>query len=217
MGSYGAVAEFFQDPGEAIESDDALARVTARGGIRIEIPRDLGVFAYENPGAHGDSSQHIALCLPADSSQMSCNSVLAELGPDEEALRPDDRESALVDLGVSALGGGCFQLDFCIRTEDPDFAHFLRQHVGCNIFEHASPVFGKLLEVQPHRVILTRLGRLEVFQAIGGEHTEGRTPEGPHTHLLPELLARNRTHPEAVPIAEGWVPCAFLYPEKAVI
>ena len=147
---------------------------------------------------------------------MSSNKVLTELGPDESALSDNDRDAVLFDLGVSAIGAGCIQLDFCVRINDPNLVGFCREHCGSGIFDHDSPVFPRLLESQPHRVVLTRLGRIEVYQAIGGEHTDDKTPEGPHTHLLPDLLSMNLTHPADVPIREGWVPCTFLYPDGPV-
>jgi hypothetical protein len=220
MGSYGAVAEFFQAPDEAIEpgSSSELNRTTPRGGIRIEPRDDMGVCAYEKSTSSGErTQQHIAFCLPADASRMSGARVLTDLGPDTAALREDDRDAVLFDLGVSSLGSGCFQLDFCARIADPGLIGFFRSHCGSDIFEHGSPVFPKLLEIQPHRVVLTRLGRIEVYQPIGGEHTDGKTPEGPHTHLLPDLLCQNRTHAAEVPIRDGWVPCAFLYPETPLL
>ena len=219
MGSYGAVAEFFQDAGEVTDSgsSDDLIRLTPRGGIRIELQEDIGICAYENTSSHGTARQHIALCLPEDSSGMSNNGVLTELGQDVSALSGDDRDALLFDLGVSSLGSGCFQLDFCVRTSDLDLVEFLREHCGSSIFDHGSPVFPRLLESQPQRVVITRLGRIEVYQAIGGEHTDDKTPEGPHTHLLPELLGLNLTHSADVPIKEGWVPCAFLYPKSPVL
>ena len=219
MGSYGAVAEFFQDAGEVIESDssDVLTRLTPRGGIRIELQENIGICAYENTSSHGTARQHIALCLPEESSRMSGNQVLTELEPDGEALDEAHRDAILFDLGVSSLGSGCYQLDFCVRTSDLDLVEFLCEHCGSSIFEHGSPVFPRLLESQPQRVVITRLGRIEVYQAIGGEHTDDKTPEGPHTHLLPELLGLNLTHSPDVPIKERWVPCAFLYPKSPVL
>lgn len=214
MGSYGAVAEFFQEFGEAIGSGhiDELFRVTPRGGIRIEPRNDLCVVTHEKKnGDHGHAQQHIVFCLPADESRMSGAKVLTELGHDSAALRDNDRDAVLFNLGVSSLGTGCNQLDFCIRTDDRELIEFLREHCGSDIFEHSSPVYSRLLLSQPHRVVITRLGRIEVYQAIGGEHTDGKTPDGPHTHLLPDLLSLNRTHPADLPIEDGWVPCAILY------
>lgn len=220
MGSYGAVAEFFQESGEATESGRSgdLIRITPRGGIRIERREDVAFCAFENTGHDGETTQqHIALCLPVESSRMSVNDVLTEIGPDTEAVKEDDRDAVLFDLGVSSIGSGCFQLDFCVRTDNPDLIGFCRQHCGSSIFEHRSPVFPRLLDAQPHRVVITRLGRIEVYQAIGREHTDNKTPEGPHTHLLPELLRLNRTHSANTPIKDGWAPCAFLYPDSPVL
>ena len=132
---------------------------------------------YGNTSSHGTTRQHIALCLPEESSRMSANEVLTEMGPDRAAINENDRDAILFDLGVSSMGSGCFQLEFCIRTGDSNLVDFLREHCGCSIFEHSSPVFPRLLESQPHRVVITRLGRIEVYQAIGGEHTDDKTPE----------------------------------------
>jgi hypothetical protein len=41
---------------------------------------------------------------------------------------------------------------------------------------------------------------------------DGTSPIGPHTHVLPKLMREERTHAATVPIPEGWVPCAHLYP-----
>ena len=220
MGSYGAVAEFFQEAGEAIDSGRStkLSCITPRGGIRIEPREDIGICAYEKSSANGDNTeQHIALCLPLEASRMSNAEVLTERGPDSTSLKGEDRDAVLFDLGVSAMGTGCFQLDFCVRTGDSGLIDFCREHCGSSIFEHGSPVLPRLLESQPHRVVITRLGRIEVYQVIGGEQTDGKTPEGPHTHLLPELLSLNRTHSASAPINAGWVPCAFLYPKTSVL
>ncbi|MDB5551648.1 MAG: hypothetical protein JWL86_1632, partial [Rhizobium sp.] len=50
----------------------------------------------------------------------------------------------------------------------------------------------------------------EVYQPI--PPPSGRSPEGPHTHVLPKLLKSNRTHPATEPVPMGWIPCAHLYP-----
>ena len=217
MGSYGAVAEFFHEPGEAIATDARLSCITPRGGIRLEPREDIEVCEYEkSSGGDPGKQKHIALCLPLHDSRMSGAAVLSERGRDESALKDEDRDDVLFDLGVSAIGRGCFQLDFCARTGDPDLIDLCRQYCGSSVFDHGSPVIPALLERQPHRVIITRLGRIEVYQAIGGETTAGKSPIGPHTHLLPELLRSDRTHAADTPIADGWVPCAFLYPQSTM-
>ena len=112
MGSYGAVAEFFQAAGESIATGNTnkLTRSTPRGGIRIEPREDIGICAYEKTSSHGSgTSQHIALCLPERSSSMSANKSLTELGADHAAIDDDNRDAILFDLGVSSLGSGCCQ------------------------------------------------------------------------------------------------------------
>ena len=69
---------------------------------------------------------------------------------------------------------------------------------------------GIILAANPHRVFLSRLGRVEVFQPI--PPPDGKSPEGPHTHVLPGLLRHRRTHAATEPIPDGLVPCAHVYP-----
>ncbi|MGC2223861.1 MAG: hypothetical protein WA624_16705 [Methylocella sp.] len=38
------------------------------------------------------------------------------------------------------------------------------------------------------------------------------SPTGPHTHVLPKLLAHGRTHAATEPLPDGWIPCAHCYP-----
>ena len=78
------------------------------------------------------------------------------------------------------------------------------------VFEPGNPAMGMILAANPHRVFISRLGRIEVYQPI--PPPSGKSPEGPHTHVLPRLLQSRRTHPATEPVPEGLVPCAHLYP-----
>src|SRR5262249_7478990 len=60
----------------------------------------------------------------------------------------------------------------------------------------------------------SNVGRVEVFQPI--PPPDGKSPEGPHTHVLPKLLAHGRTHPATEPLPSDWVPCAHCYPPHPV-
>ena len=86
----------------------------------------------------------------------------------------------------------------------------LRGHAGRSVFEPGNPAMGLILRHSPHRVFVTRAGRAEVYQAIPAHG--GVSPEGPHTHVLPKLLAHGRTHAATEPIPAGWVSCAHSYP-----
>jgi hypothetical protein len=136
---------------------------------------------------------------------MNRRSVLTELGPDRDALRPEDRGSILFDLGLGAL-----QADFCVRIGDPNLATRLRELTGRAVFEHGNPTMGMILAANPPRVFISQLGRIEVYQPI--PPPSGRSPEGPHTHVLPKLLKSGRTHPATEPVPDGWIPCVHIYP-----
>ena len=181
-----------------------MSAVTARGGIAIRRHPRHRAIASEGITKSG-WNQKIALCLSTGDGAMNGRSVLTELGADREALRPEDRESLLFDLGLGAP-----HADFCVRIPDRDTAAQLRQHAGRAVFEPGNPAMGVILAANPHRVFLSRLGRIEVYQPI--PPASGKSPEGPHTHVLPKLLKSGRTHPATEPIPDGWFPCAHLYP-----
>lgn len=213
IGSFGAIGEFHQDEGELLHVADTenLTRATSRGAIRI-VPRpDMRAVAYEllsprpNRWSHG-----VALCLSEEAAHCAQRAVLTELGPDTDAVRSIDRNSILFDIGLEQP-----QIDFCIRTSDPALLNVLRRNAGRPTF--ASEAGHAIFDAHPHRVVISKLGRAEVFQKIGGPDTDGKSPEGPHTHVLPKLLAARRTHSANTPIPEGLTPCAYLHPTNPVI
>ena len=136
---------------------------------------------------------------------MARRHVLTELGPDTGGLRDCDREAILFDLGLGTL-----QVDACVRVSDAAVITELRTATGRSVFEAGNPAMRIIVSANPHRVFLSRLGRIEVYQPIPPPN--GRSPEGPHTHVLPKLLQHGRTHAATEQIPEGLVPCAHLYP-----
>jgi len=207
LGTFGAIAEFMRDadePAEVVREEPVAAVVTPRGGIRLEVRPGLRPIAFETITTQS-WSQRVAFCLPERESTTSRRTVLTELGPDAQALRAQDRGGVLFDLGL-----GLLQVDCCIRTSDAALTDGLRAHAGRSLFEHGNLAMGLILRHSPHRVFMTRAGRAEVYQAIPAPG--GTAPEGPHTHVLPKLLAHGRTHAATEPIPKGWVSCAHLYP-----
>jgi hypothetical protein len=207
LGTFGAIAEFTRDPDEPValsRSDTCLAAVTARGGIRIEAREGVRLFASESTTRDG-WNHRISLCLPEKQCAMNGRTVLTTLGPDAQALREQDRGAALFDLGLGAL-----QVDLCVRVTDPSVAAQLASHAGRPLFEPDNPAMGVILAASPHRVFVSRVGRIEVFSPI--PPADGTSPEGPHTHVLPKLLAHRRTHAATELVPDGWIPCAHLYP-----
>ncbi|MEA2892631.1 MAG: hypothetical protein QOI05_3424 [Bradyrhizobium sp.] len=211
LGTFGGIAEFSRDPEEKVSltrSDTGAAAVTARGGIAIELSNDCRPFAFECV-TRSSWSQRVAFCLPDAGCAMNRRTVLTELDVDREALQPEHRGSTLFDLGLGAL-----QADLCVRIDDHDTVAQLRCHTGLSVFDPANPAMGVLLEANPHRVFISRIGRIEVYQPI--PPPTGKSPDGPHTHVLPKLLKSGRTHAATAPIPEGWIPCAHLYPRRPV-
>ena len=136
---------------------------------------------------------------------MNRRAVLTELGSDADALRGQDRDAVRFDLGLDV-----HQVDCCVRAADADLIAGLRAAAGRSLFEPGNPAMGLILRHSPNRVFATRAGRAEVYQTIPAPG--GKAPEGPHTHVLPKLLAHKRTHAATEPIPRGFVSCAHLYP-----
>jgi hypothetical protein len=206
IGTFGAIAEFHRDADEAVALA-AHGAVTTRGGIRLRLGGAVRTVAWECPSS-GDSWKHgVALCLPRDEGAMSARTVVTELGPDTGALREDERNAVLFDLGLGAP-----HCDICVRTADREILSVLRAAAGRPSLE--TRLFDALADMSPTRVFLSRLGRIEVCTPI--PKPEGRTPDGPHTHVLPDLLRHRRTHSANVPLPERLVPCAEMFPANAV-
>src|ERR1700761_36168 len=102
VGSFGAVAEFMRDRNEQVtfqRDDTAVSAATARGGVRVRTQIGLRLVASESPAA--DAWTHrVALCLPRVSCAMNARRELIEIGPDTEAIRSEDRDGVLFDLGL---------------------------------------------------------------------------------------------------------------------
>ena len=207
VGTFGAIAEFMRDASEPVSLQnrgDSISAVTARGGLRIEAHDMLRPIASELLTTQS-WSHRVALCLPEGICAMSGRTVLTEIGPDRDALRAEDRAAVLFDLGLGTL-----QLDACIRIVDVGVIAALRNWVGRSLFEAGNAAMELILAANPNRVFVSRIGRVEVYQPI--PPPDGRSPAGPHTHILPRLLRHKRTHAATEALPAGWVPCAHFYP-----
>ncbi len=208
-GSFGAIIEFRHDRGEELRltvSDDKVHVATGRGGLSVSRHPAMQAIAYEVPSSQADGwMQAVAICLPEEIGAMNGRTVLTEIGPDDEALRPEDRGAILFDLGLDLI-----QADFCIRTASPELIAILRGACGRPVFEHGNDVMRAIVDHSPHRVALSRVGRGEVYQHI--PQPGQPSPDGPHTHVLPDLLKHRRTHAATTPLPDHLVPCVTFYP-----
>ena len=206
IGTFGAIAEFQRHADEAVALS-ARDAVTDRGGIRLRLDDSVRAIAWEAPASDGSWTHGIALCLARESGAMSGRRAITELGPDAGALRQEDRDGILFDLGIGAL-----HCDICVRTTEPRILRALRAAAGRPLL--GAGLFDELPAMSPQRVFLSRLGRIEVRTPI--PQPEGRTPDGPHTHVLPDLLRHGRTHSANVPLPDSMVPCAEIFPASAI-
>ena len=174
IGVRGAIAEFLRCEEEVTDSGD-LERLevrTPRGAIRISpCGETIEPVRYRN-------SLHF--CLAQSHSTLSpCTEVLTELGPDQESLSSDFTQHVLFDLGL-----GIPHVRACVRTAEPSLLNRLRNAAGRPLLGPDPEVVRLLGASSPHRVFISNLARIEVYGPIPTE----QTPDGPHTHLLPELL-----------------------------
>lgn len=201
IGVLGAVAEFSRRADEPFDTDGATRVATARGAIQIAVNGAAHAVVCGSTGA-GRSS--IALCLPAPDCIMHACGIVTEAGPDRDAARACDVDATLFDLGLNSP-----YFDFYVRTADPAAVRRLRRGIGLPLFDARHSLLRDILAINPHRVFASKLGRIEVYQRIAGAGEA--TPEGPHTHLLPELLRTGRVHAQGTSIPPGWIPCVQLY------
>jgi hypothetical protein len=202
IGVFGALAEFHRDPDEPAQTAEFTV-ATQRGAIRLEPIQQCRPVHYEwrNAKQHG-RTPGVALCLPESEARIGRNVLLTELGPDRDAVRDEDRDAVLFDLGIDTKYGV-----FCVRTKQQDQLEMLRSGLGQRLLD--SPLFNEIACMSPHRVFMSRVGRIEVYQPIGA--VGGTTPEGPHTHLLPKLVKSGRTHSANALLPAGLIPCATFY------
>jgi hypothetical protein len=206
VGTFGAIGEFVRDRGEPARMDERSA-VTARGALAITLVPGARAIAWERPTARGAWQHGVAVCLPVATAAMHRRCVLTPLGPDRDALRDEDRDALRFDLGL-----GTFQCDVCVRVADAAAARVLERAAGRSVLDDG--LLRELPAMQPQRVFESRLARVEVYGAI--PPPGGTTPQGPHTHILPDLLRAGRTHAANMPLPEGWVPALELFPPAAL-
>ena len=207
IGSFGAIGEFTRaepEPATFDLSPGRLEVVTARGGIRIAPASPLRAIAYDTLSSDGEGWSHaLALCAPRSRDQRD---KIVSLGPDLDALDADEHGAELFDLGVAA---GCVRM--CVRTRDESLSKALAASVDRELIDDRE-LMGGILATQPHRVLLSPAGRIEVYQPIPS--ADETSPMGPHTHLLPKLISTRRTHSSNVPVPDGWQPVLTVHPRS---
>ena len=209
IGAYGALAEFRRDADEPLlhENLPELTLASPRGAMRLDLTTMPSVVAYETLSAQPGRWLHgVAFTLAPSAGIAAQRNVLTEIGNDDAAILKGDRNATLFDLGL-----GTANVDVHVRTDDPELVTGLRQSAGQSVVAGDGRAMALIKEANPHRVFASTLGRIEVYAPLGSTRHNRPTPDGPHTHVLPQLLAARRTHPATIDLGGG-LPCLWLYP-----
>jgi hypothetical protein len=191
VGTYGAIGEFQYDPGEpGLRLDlEAMAVQTGRGALAVISLEGVSAF-----GVTDDTGRlkEIAFCCERRGAQRA---TVTELDP------------LTFDVGIAAP-----HIDMLVRLRPGDAATAadLRAGVGRPLLAADNPAGPAIARASPTRILASPVARIEVHQPI--PPAGGRSPEGPHTHLLPKLLAQGRTRPPGSPLPEGLRCGLSLYP-----
>jgi hypothetical protein len=191
VGTWGAIGEFQYDadePGLAVDLA-ALSVTTPRGALYI------GDLTGATPFALVDDNDHvreIAFCSAASGKR---HETITEL---------DDRT---FDLGIGAPHIG---MQVRLAEGDQETLAALREGVGKPILAPGNPAGPAIARSSPTRIFVSALARLEVHQPI--PPSGGKSPEGPHSHLLPHYLKEGRAHAPGSPLPAGLYCGLSLYP-----
>ncbi|MEM6663232.1 MAG: DUF1289 domain-containing protein [Pseudomonadota bacterium] len=204
MGVVGAVAEFIAAPDAQVEIEVNGCDVTARtrnGALRMHINDDARAVTFDPPGLAAEP--RIVIAVKRSLGRLPLSEGIADLGPDNGLL--PDPEGRLYDLGL-----GRKDARFCVRVANGMAKRALEQADGLTLMQSLSQIAPPLIAESPTRVVETALGRIEVQGQI--PPPGARSPEGPHTHLLPDHLATGRSLPVGMELPRSYLPGAIFYP-----
>ncbi|WP_421904544.1 DUF1289 domain-containing protein [Mameliella sp.] len=203
-GIWGASGELSRLPGiecAAQIGDGVLTLQLDNAALRLEAARYLTAFEIDRP----EAPTLIALAVPIGRALRDLARSLTALGPDEDAVLPRDAGGTRFDLGLGSRAAR-----FTVRC-DKALAARLAHCQGTAWPDHLSRSGLALRDAAPVRVIETPCLRLEIDAEI--PPPDGASPEGPHTHLLPDHVAQRLETPPTVPLPAGYVATALIYPK----
>ena len=206
-GIVGAVGEFAAAPGENIDAEldgETVIASTHGARLRFHIDDDVRALAFETKDVPPERSR-IVLAVKRERGGPDVAGVLAALGPDVEAIAPEDRDAQIFDLGL-----GRKEARFCVRVGPGQTKDVLLSATGSVFPANLPRVAPALLADSPARVIETALGRIEILVPI--PQPGGQSLPGPHTHLLPDHVASGRAMPAGMELPRAYLPGAIFYP-----
>lgn len=191
VGTWGAIGEFQYDAGEPDLSVDleALSVITLRGALHVGDLAGARLFRMVDENGH---TREIACCTARQGARRT---VVHQL------------DDTLFDLGIGAP-----HVDLLVRLRSDDSATFaaLRDGLGQPLLAPGNPAAAAIARASPTRIFVSALARLEVHQQI--PPFGGRSPAGPHSHLLPAHLGEGRERAPESPLPTGLYCGLSLYP-----
>ena len=206
VGAPGAIAEFpllRQQPDEVTESDSQVTRIAAGGALRIQWHQASRIEqAPRQHDGHGEAShaQHYQVTLPLALADLARRKGLHRIGVDRDAIQAPHRAHVLFELGL-----GIPWLSTMVRTDDAELIAKLETHQGDNVLSPGNAAMAAIKAASPTRVFTTCVARIEVYQRIPSRARGERTPDGPHTHVLPVLLADKAPALGVAPVLDVYI------------
>ena len=191
VGTWGAIGEFQYDDDEPglIVDLAALSVTSLRGALYIDDLSRATPFALIDDSGR---TREIAFCSAASGRGH------------ETVTQLDDRT---FDLGIGAPHIGMLVR---LAERDEETLKALREGLGKPILSLGNPAGPAIARSSPTRIFVSALARLEVHQPI--PPPGGKSPEGPHSHLLPHYLKEGRAHAPGSPLPAGLYCGLSLYP-----
>lgn len=200
-GMPGAIAEFPCQPQRDVSAHVGAEEIIGRADdalFRLRASDRLRAFAYEQGGP-------IVLGFSRARALDAPLATFTPLGADENAIDSKHSNELLFDFGL----GRRFSR-FCIRTGKAALVAELNRMAGSSWSEVFRMVGASILAESPTRVVESQLARIEVYAPI--PPPGGNSPDGAHTHFLPQFLASGEEIPSALALPDYAAPVAIFYP-----
>ena len=207
IGVVGAVAEFTAAQDESVDvrvGGDDITAYTTNGALRMKVNDDIRALTFDSPD--WEREPRIVLAVKRERGRLPVASGVADLGPDTDALLQEPN-TKLYDLGLARKEGL-----FCVRLGEGAAREVLNGSTGLTFPQALPMIAGPLVAESPTRVVESALGRIEVQGQI--PPPDAKSPDGPHTHLLPDHLETGRALPVGMDLPRAYLPGAIFYPPK---
>jgi predicted Fe-S protein YdhL (DUF1289 family) len=211
LGCYGATAEFVVDDDEVCDvsvDGNVVSAISEKGALRLTMGEHVRALALRDDRAR-EGYRAVFLVVLKSREMLPVAAALTPLGLDEDAIRSSRRRDLWFDLGL-----GRAEMRFCVRTSEAGLLDVLNGAVGLPLTALLSTWGAVILSRSPDRVIETPLGRAEIGTSI--PHPGGRSPAGPHTHLLPDYLLTVRATEPGIELPPVYALGATFHPRAAV-